>query len=298
MTIIETKDLTKRFGAIIAVRELNIKVEAGQVFGILGPNGSGKSTTLGMLAGVTNVTSGEFSWFGEAPTVEQRKRVGIILERPNFYPYMSAMANLKVVAAIKGIKGEQRLEEVLKTVGLYERRNDRFVTYSLGMKQRLSIGSALLNDPEVLVLDEPTNGLDPQGIAEIRELIGHIASLGKTILLASHLLDEVQKVCTHFMVMSKGKLMHYGPVAEVSGAQIKVELGGTDLSRLQAVLTSIPWVGNIVKEKGYLVADLNGENDAYTLNGELVKQGIVLSHLVQRQFNLEEKFLQILSDHE
>ena len=295
MTIIETRDLTKRFGALTAVDRLNIKVEASQVFGILGPNGSGKSTTLGMLAGVTNVTSGDFTWFGETPHLDQRKRVGIILESPNFYPYMSAKGNLEVVKTIKEIKAKGRIEEVLKTVGLFDRRNDRFSTYSLGMKQRLSIASALLNDPEVLVLDEPTNGLDPQGIAEIRELISQIASMGKTILLASHLLDEVQKVCTHFMVMSKGKLMHQGPVADVSGEQTKIELDGPQRDKISTSLKSIPWVTHVQLNPDHIVVSLSQGRSAYALNEELVKQNIVLSHLVQRKFNLEEKFLQILS---
>ncbi|MGB0432632.1 MAG: ABC transporter ATP-binding protein, partial [Bacteroidia bacterium] len=221
--VVETFELTKKYGKVTAVDKLSFKIGQGQVFGILGPNGSGKTTTLGMLSGVTNATAGSYKWFGQTENNKVRQKQGIILERPNFYPYMSAYKNLKVVAAIKSLPHE-RIDIVLKQVGLYNRKNDKFKTYSLGMKQRLSIASALLSDPEVLILDEPTNGLDPQGIAEIRVLITDIAKSGKTIVLASHLLDEVQKVCTDFMVLSNGKLMYQGPVADVSGDSVKVEL--------------------------------------------------------------------------
>ncbi|UII23600.1 ABC transporter ATP-binding protein [Fulvivirga ligni] len=201
-TVLQIKNLTKRYGRLTAVNKLNLEIQKGCVFGILGPNGSGKTTTLGILLDVINKTDGDFSWFGQPATKEMRKRVGAILETPIFYPYLSAVKNLEIVAAIKGAP-VANIEPVLKKVELYERRFDKFRTYSLGMKQRLSIASALLCDPEVMILDEPTNGLDPQGIAEIRRLIKEIAADGKTIILASHLLDEVQKVCTHFCILKK-----------------------------------------------------------------------------------------------
>ncbi|MCB0738308.1 MAG: ATP-binding cassette domain-containing protein [Bacteroidetes bacterium] len=294
MRVISTQNLTKKYGRITAVNNLNLQVEAGQVFGILGPNGSGKTTTLGMLAGVTNATSGSFTWFGQENGHSVRKRLGIILERPNFYPYMNAQKNLEIVASIKGVKTD-RIANVLKTVGLYERRLDRFKTYSLGMKQRLSIGSALLNDPEVLVLDEPTNGLDPQGIAEIRELIIEIAKTGKTIVVASHLLDEVQKVCSHFMVMSKGNKLHQGPVADVDGETRTIELATENLDNLKSILSESGLTQDVTEEKGKILVTVNHEITPQKLNAHLVDKQIVLSHLAERKSTLEEKFLDILA---
>src|SRR6267154_6770037 len=190
---------------------------------MLGPNGSGKTTTLGMLMGVVNPTSGSFTWFGQVPTHETRKKIGVVLENPIFYPYLSGQKNLELTAMIKGAPAEH-IPRVLEAVELTSRKDDKYRTYSLGMKQRLAIASALLNDPIVLILDEPTNGLDPMGIAEIRQIIKKIAADGKTIILASHLLDEVQKVCTHFAILRKGTLVHSGPVDEVGKGEETVEV--------------------------------------------------------------------------
>jgi ABC-2 type transport system ATP-binding protein len=297
--VLESFDLTKKYGRVTAVNNLSFSIKKGQVFGILGPNGSGKTTTLGILSGVTNATSGRYEWFGQTGGHEVRQRQGIILERPNFYPYMSAYKNLKVVAAIKSISNpDDRINAVLKQVGLFERKDDRFKTYSLGMKQRLSIGSALLSDPEVLVLDEPTNGLDPQGIAEIRELIIQIAKQGKTIVLASHLLDEVQKVCTDFMILSKGKLMHQGPVAEVIGETQKVELACDNMQNLGQALDQIDFVAHKNLESGFYNVVLTDEKTAAELNTILNNQGIALSHLVSVKQSLEQKFLEILKQND
>jgi ABC-type multidrug transport system ATPase subunit len=214
-TVLSITNLTKKFRRLTAVNNLNLEVKRGQVFGMLGPNGSGKTTTLGMLMSVINPTSGSYSWFGESPTNDVRKKIGAVLEHPIFYPYLSGQKNLELNAMIKQCPPEN-IPKVLELVELSDRRDDKYKTYSLGMKQRLAIASALLNDPTVLILDEPTNGLDPMGIAEIRELIKKIAANGKTIILASHLLDEVQKVCSHFAILRKGNLIHTGPVEEVS----------------------------------------------------------------------------------
>jgi ABC-type multidrug transport system ATPase subunit len=222
-TVLSIQDLTKNFGRITAVSQLNLEVKRGQVFGMLGPNGSGKTTTLGMLMGVVNPTAGIFSWFGEPPTNKVRKKIGAVLEHPIFYPYLSGQKNLELMAMIKEAPIEN-ISKVLDIVELTPRRNDKYKTYSLGMKQRLAIASALLNDPIVLILDEPTNGLDPMGIAEIREIIKRIAADGKTIILASHLLDEVQRVCTHFAVLKRGNLMHIGPVDDVGKGEELVEV--------------------------------------------------------------------------
>jgi ABC-type multidrug transport system ATPase subunit len=202
--VLEINNLSKNYGRIKAVDQASFSVEKGQVFGILGPNGSGKTTTLGIILDVIQPSEGSYQWFEEPNSHQQRKKIGSILETPNFYPYLSAVNNLKIVADIKGIDYSD-IERVLKVTNLVDRKDDKFKTYSLGMKQRMSIASALLGDPEVLVLDEPTNGLDPQGIAEVRNLIIELGNQGKTIILASHLLDEVEKVCTHAAVLKKGK---------------------------------------------------------------------------------------------
>ena len=203
-TILQINELTKRYRRLTALDGLSLEIEKGQVFGLLGPNGSGKTTTLGILLDVIQPTSGSFQWFGGESNSDSRKKIGSILETPCFYPYLSASRNLRIVAEIKGCE-KKRIDEVLEWVGLYDRRNDSFKTFSLGMKQRLAIAAALLPDPPVLILDEPTNGLDPTGIAEIRGLIQDISERGKTLILASHLLDEVQKVCSHFAILQKGK---------------------------------------------------------------------------------------------
>ena len=206
-TILKTSGLTKRYGYLTAVNELNLSIEEGQVFGLLGPNGSGKTTTLGMILGVTSITSGNYEWFDGEKGHVTRQKIGAILEQPIFYPGYTAVENMKIVAAIKQID-LANMENVLRMVNLWERRNDKFSGYSLGMKQRLAIASAMLCDPEALILDEPTNGLDPEGIAQIREIIVNIAKTGKSIILASHLLDEVQKVCSHYCILRKGNLIH------------------------------------------------------------------------------------------
>ncbi|MGL4383735.1 MAG: ABC transporter ATP-binding protein, partial [Flavobacterium sp.] len=211
-TILTIKNLNKRYGRIQALKNVSFEIKKGNVYGILGPNGSGKSTTLGITLNVVNATSGEYQWFdGALETHEALKKVGAIIERPNFYPYMTAYENLKLVCKIKNIN-YSKIEEKLELVGLIERKDSKFSTFSLGMKQRLAIASALLNDPEILILDEPTNGLDPQGIHQIRDIIKKVASLGTTILLASHLLDEVEKVCSHVVVLRKGEILYAGLV--------------------------------------------------------------------------------------
>jgi ABC-type multidrug transport system ATPase subunit len=246
--VLSTQKLTKNYGKLCAVSQLDLEVKRGQVFGMLGPNGSGKTTTLGMLMGVTNPTSGTFSWFGEPATHHTRKKIGAVLEHPIFYPYLSGQKNLELNAMVKGAN-PANIAKVLEVVELSARKEDKYKTYSLGMKQRLAIASALVSDPIILILDEPTNGLDPMGIAEIREIVRRIAADGKTIILASHLLDEVQKVCTHFAVLRKGKLMHSGPVDEVGKGEETVEVMAYH-DDLAALLQEFRGSGTIKKENG------------------------------------------------
>ena len=290
-TILSVNHLTKKFGYLTAVKDLSFTIEKGNVYGILGPNGSGKSTTLGIVLNVVNKSSGDFAWFGGGTsTHEALKKVGAIIERPNFYPYMTALQNLKLVCKIKEVP-EDKIEEKLELVGLLDRKNSKFKTYSLGMKQRLAIASALLNDPEILILDEPTNGLDPQGIHQIREIIKTIAAKGTTILLASHLLDEVEKVCSHVVILRKGEKLYSGRVDSLQASFGFFELKSSDTDKLFAYLNNNEHFGNIKEENGLVTAFLTSELDAQTLNKLLFDNGIIASHLVKRKESLEEQFL-------
>jgi len=291
-TILSLKNLHKKFGSIHAVNDLSFDIKKGNVYGILGPNGSGKSTTLGIILNVVNKTSGSFSWYdGNLTTHQALKKVGAIIERPNFYPYMTAIQNLKLVCKIKEIPFV-KIEEKLKIVNLYERRNSKFSTFSLGMKQRLAIASALLNDPEILILDEPTNGLDPQGIHEIRVIIKDIAQNGTTILLASHLLDEVEKVCSHVVVIRNGIKLYSGTVDEMEASHGLLELKvNAESEKLIELLTKFEGIASIKTEDDKIIATLNKPVSASEINSYLFQNGIVLSHLVKRKPSLEQQFL-------
>ena len=291
--ILSISNLTKKYGPITAVDNLSFTIEKGNVYGILGPNGSGKSTTLGIVLNVVNKTNGEFHWFKGSETTHQAlKKVGAIIERPNFYPYMTAAQNLNLVCKIKEVSND-KVEEKLEIVGLLDRKNSMFRTFSLGMKQRLAIASSLLNDPEILILDEPTNGLDPQGIHQIREIIKKIASEGTTILLASHLLDEVEKVCTHVVILQKGRSLYTGSVDNMNASHGFFTLKSEDLNTLQLALETIDAINNIKKEGDMLIAYIKESLDSSELNKMLFDKGITLSHLVHRKESLEELFLEI-----
>ncbi|MCK5638263.1 MAG: ATP-binding cassette domain-containing protein [Flavobacteriaceae bacterium] len=296
-TILSLKNLDKKFGKIHAVNNLSFDIKKGNVYGILGPNGSGKSTTLGIILNVVNKTSGSFSWFdGSITTHDALKKVGAIIERPNFYPYMSAIENLKLVCKIKEIPYD-KIDNKLKEVNLYERRNSKFKTFSLGMKQRLAIASALLNDPEILILDEPTNGLDPQGIHEIRSIIKDIASKGTTILLASHLLDEVEKVCSHVVVIRNGLKLFSGRVDEMSSSFGFIELSTSNTNNeLFAALKDYEGIDTVKEENELIFLKLNKEVSTSELNKYLSNKNIFLSHLVKREPTLEEKFLDLTNN--
>ncbi|MDW3209968.1 MAG: ATP-binding cassette domain-containing protein [Reichenbachiella sp.] len=295
--ILETKGLTKKYGKLTALDQLNLTIEPGQVFGLLGPNGSGKTTTLGMILDVIKPSSGSYSWFDVEPSADSRKKIGAILETPCFYPYLSAVRNLRIIAKIKECP-ESRIDEVLKQVGLFERKDDSFKTYSLGMKQRLAIASALLADPPVLILDEPTNGLDPQGIVEIREIIQQIASSGKTIILASHLLDEVQKVCTHFCVLRKGEKLYQGSVDEALSDQKTIEVAAASIPKLEEALQTLEGVSKIEKLPDLLsLTTVNGLSPE-SINAFLFEKGITATHLVKKGGSLEKQFLKILNEND
>jgi ABC-2 type transport system ATP-binding protein len=292
-TVLSIQGLTKDFGKLRAVNQLNLTVQRGQVFGMLGPNGSGKTTTLGMLMGVVNPTSGHYSWFGQPPTPQVRKKIGAVLEHPIFYPYLSGQKNLELMAMIKEAPTEN-IAKVLDIVELSKRKNDKYKTYSLGMKQRLAIASALLNDPVVLILDEPTNGLDPMGIAEIREIIKKIAAADKTIILASHLLDEVQKVCSHFAVLKQGSLMHIGPVDEVGKGEELVEVIAYH-DDLGVLLQEFAGSASVKREQHHFVVMMKEGYHSNDLNRFLFDKGIIASHLFTKKKTLEKQFLEILA---
>lgn len=294
--ILTINNLTKKFGYLTAVKNLSFTINKGNVYGILGPNGSGKSTTLGIVLNVVNKTEGNFHWFdGRITTHNALKKVGAIIERPNFYPYMTAAQNLKLVCKIKGID-DAKIIEKLEVVGLIDRKDDKFKAYSLGMKQRLAIASALLNDPEILILDEPTNGLDPQGIHQIRKIIKDIAAKGTTILLASHLLDEVEKVCSHVVVLRKGEKLYSGRVDEMISSHGFFELKANKHDDLISLLENHNSFGKVSIEDQLITAFLNEPMDATTFNQLMFTEGVVLSHLVKRKESLEEQFLQLTNN--
>ena len=292
-TILSIHNLNKRYGKIHAVKNVSLEIKKGNVYGILGPNGSGKSTTLGIVLNVVNKTSGEYSWFGGTlKTHDALKKVGAIIERPNFYPYMTAEENLQLVCKIKGVH-YSKIQEKLEIVGLQERKDSKFNTFSLGMKQRLAIASALLNDPEILILDEPTNGLDPQGIHQIRDIIKKIATLGTTILLASHLLDEVEKVCSHVLVLRKGEILYSGVVNGISKNANFLELQAENHEKLIAALKEFPNLESVSENNDKVIVYLTTEINSAELNKFLAEKDIFLSHLAERKHSLEEQFLEL-----
>ncbi len=292
--ILEINNLTKRYGKLTALDHFSLKVNRGEVYGILGPNGSGKTTTLGILLGIIRSNEGNYRWFDQKPTAAQRKKIGALLETPLFYPYLSAVNNMKIITDIKGSKTSE-IDELLKLVELYERRNSKFKTYSLGMRQRLAIAAALINNPDVLILDEPTNGLDPKGIADIRSLILKIASKGITIILASHILDEVEKICTHVTVLNKGKKLYAGSVDEVLRGNSTVELQAADMEHLKAILQTKRWYDSAKQLNGKLTLQLKQAVDPAEINRQLAAEGIYLSHLSMQKKSLEKYFLELLS---
>jgi len=291
--VLSIRQLTKRYGSITAVDHLDLEIEKGSVFGILGPNGSGKTTTLGMLLDVVRPDSGSFTWFGGLPDKEQRKRIGAILEVPLFYPYLTGRQNLELIARIKDLPGDN-IDDALDAAGLADRKHSRFRTYSLGMKQRLAVAATLLGKPEVLILDEPTNGLDPRGIAEIRDIILHVAAEGVTILLASHILDEVQKTCTHVAVLEKGKKLFTGPVEEVLNNNQWIELSSDNMDKLDLVLRNADFVANIQEESDIYIIKMNTPLSLSELNKFFYDKGIILNHLAMRKQSLEKYFLELL----
>jgi ABC-2 type transport system ATP-binding protein len=291
-TVLSVKNISKKYGSIQALNNVSFDVPKGSVFGILGPNGSGKTTLLGIVLNVLEASSGSFELLGKEADADSRKHIGTLLETPNFYHYLSAEKNLQIVAEIKG-KGFDDIDNVLQKVNLLERKSSKFSTYSLGMKQRLAIASALLGNPDVLILDEPTNGLDPVGIAEIRQLIQTLSAEGKTIIMASHLLDEVEKVCNYVAILKRGVLLTAGKVDEVLVNEDIVEVSSNDLNKLADVLCSYN-----PKQKDNLLQlyFATGAAKLDDINKHCFENGIILTHLYLRKKSLEAKFLEITNN--
>jgi ABC-2 type transport system ATP-binding protein len=291
--ILQVKNLEKDYGAIRALKGVSLNVPKGVVYGILGPNGSGKTTMLGIVMNVINQTAGSYSWLNAASQHEVRKQIGTLLETPNFYHYLNAEENLKIAATIKG-KPEKDIDRVLQIVGLYQRKNYKFSTYSLGMKQRLAVASCLLGDPQILVLDEPTNGLDPSGIAEMRNLIKQLHSDGKTIIMASHLLDEVEKVCTHAAILKHGTLLLEGSVNEVFKNEDIIALQSSDNQKLLSIMQQFNGALKVAEEDGLvLVHFANNTVHTKAINEYCFNNGIVLEQLFAKKKSLESTFIEI-----
>ncbi|MCT3773007.1 ABC transporter ATP-binding protein [Elizabethkingia anophelis] len=291
--VLSVRNLTKKFKRTV-VNNISFDVEQGNVYGLLGPNGSGKSTTFGMLLTTINPTSGEWYWFGKkGTTTETLKKIGAIIEQPNFYPYLSAAKNLKIVAEIKGTPYSE-IDKVLSTVGLLERKHDPFRTFSLGMKQRLAIASALLNNPQVLILDEPTNGLDPEGIIQIRNIISDIAKQGITIIIASHLLDEIEKICSHVIVLKEGNAIYSGSVDGMTNSKGYFELKADNNDLLLKILEELNLFSDLKQNGEIIIANIHEDLSASELNRKVSEKGIYLSHLAKKKQSLEAQFLELV----
>ena len=296
MSILTVNNLTKNYGRIQALKNVSFSVPEGVVFGILGPNGSGKTTLLGTVTDIIKPTSGSFTLFDNPASGDSRRKFGTLLETPNFYHYLNAVENLEITAAVKR-KGRKDIMRVLELVNLHRRRTSKFSTFSLGMKQRLAIAACLLGDPQVLIFDEPTNGLDPTGIAEIRQLMRDLHSEGKTIIMASHLLDEVEKVCTHVAILKSGVLITSGEVSEILSNEEIIEAGASDLDNLYQLLLSFPDVVRIERAKSFLQLYFNaGRANASAINDYCHSKGISLNHLSAKRKSLESRFIELTNN--
>jgi ABC-type multidrug transport system ATPase subunit len=296
MSILTIENLSKSYGRIQALKNVSFSVPEGSVFGILGPNGSGKTTMLGTIMDILKPTSGSYRLFDELPTQLHRRRIGTLLETPNFYHYLSGVKNLEIAAEIKQ-HGKEDIPRVLEMVDLARRKDSKFSTYSLGMKQRLAIASCLLGNPKVLVFDEPTNGLDPVGIAEIRDLMKKLYSEGKTIIMASHLLDEVEKVCTHVAILRRGELVASGNVNEILSNEDMVEVGAQNSEKLMEVLQNMNYQVRVAKEGGMVKVFFPvGTADLESINKYCYENGIILNHLLLKKKSLESRFFELTNN--
>lgn len=292
MEVLKIENLSKDYGSIRALDNLNLSVQKGQIMGILGPNGSGKTTTLGIILGILKQSNGTYTWFENQHGKDHRLKIGSILETPNFFPYLNALENLEIVRQIKG-SSEDNFDELLQLVKLYGRRKSPFKTFSLGMKQRLAIAATLIGDPEVVIFDEPTNGLDPEGIAEVRRTLQEVASRGKTVIMASHILDEVEKICSHVTIIKRGKLMASGSIGSIISNDITIEVASINQDALIAFLRSRQDIKTVTPKEAFIECSAAESLNIGQLNYDAFKNDIQLTHLVSRKTRLEEEFLTI-----
>ncbi len=295
MPVLSIRNLTKSYGKIKAVNDLSLEIEKGHVYGLLGPNGSGKTTTLGILLDILRPDHGSYEWFEGAYGEDARIHIGAILETPNFYPYLNAAENLDIVRRIKGID-HVNYDELLEVVNLAHRKKSAFRTYSLGMKQRLAIAATMIGDPQVLIFDEPTNGLDPQGIAEVRNILSRIADMGNTVIMASHILDEVEKICSHVAIIKNGRMLATGPIGAILSNDTTVEIDATDRQSLIDALGSNEYVKSFIEKKNWIECLISEEIAIDRFSKSLYAGGIVPTRLVGRKRRLEEEFLEITSN--
>ena len=293
--ILSIRGLSKSYKNVTAIKNLNLEISEGQAYGILGPNGSGKTTTLSIVTGIIHQDEGSFNWFGKHPDANQRKKIGSLIETPHFYPYLNLIKNLQIICDIKGISYKD-IYRVLESASLTERRKSRFSTLSLGMKQRLGIAAALLGDPSVLVLDEPTNGLDPEGIAEVREIVIQQVEQGKTLILASHILSEVEKICSHVAILKKGELLANGPVKELLAEDEIIEISCDRNEELKGKLEGSELVNEIETENGLLVLTLNENTTPADINAFAFSNKLVIHHMLSRKRSLESHFLELVKE--
>jgi len=292
MEVLRIEHLSKSYGRIVALDDLNLRIESGQVYGILGPNGSGKTTTLGIILSILKADSGHFEWFEGQYGANPRKRIGAILETPNFYPYLNATDNLEIIRHIKKVR-KHDFDELLDMVELTHRKHSAFSTYSLGMKQRLAIAATMIGDPEVVIFDEPTNGLDPQGIADVRNTLLRIAESGKTVIMASHILDEVETLCSPVAILKKGQLLASGPVGSILNNDLIIEIGSTQNDKLKEHLQADHIYKSVETGKNYFTCTVEAGTDPAAITAALSNAGFVITHFTVRKRRLEEEFLSI-----
>ena len=292
MNVLKINNLTKDYGKLRALDHLTMEIESGNIYGLLGPNGSGKTTTLGIILGILSQSSGDFEWFSGQYGEKYRMKIGAILETPNFYPYLNAEQNLNIVQQIKHSYNDD-IESLLKMVNLHHRKQSKFRAYSLGMKQRLAIAATMIGQPEVVIFDEPTNELDPEGIAEVRNILHRVADSGKTVIMASHLLDEVEKICSHVAIIKNGKMLATGPVGSILNNDITLEVASENIGQLNDLLLSLNWIHSIKSNNHLIECQMTEGHSSREINALAYNSGIILTHLVSRKRKLEEEFLQI-----
>jgi ABC-type multidrug transport system ATPase subunit len=294
MSILSVAGLTKHYGKLKAVDDVTFEVRSGEVFGFLGPNGSGKTTTIGMIFGIVTPTAGHLRLFGSddpRALAQSRRRVGGTLEQPNLYPYLTGRQNLRLVAAIKRVS-DSHIEPALQAVDLLAAADRATKGYSLGMKQRLALAAAMLGDPELLIFDEPTNGLDPEGMQEIRELILKLSRSGRTIVLCTHLLSEVERVCSHVAILKQGRLLRSGPVSEMTAGASVFRLRTDDVGTLWEAVCNYPPARQMRREHDAVYTEL-ADSDPALLCKYLAGLGIYLAELSNQRSSLEETFLRL-----